>query len=263
MKRIIIQQVLIVSLMTVVATVTGPFGTYDDLSAPERAVYWLIAISGIAVMMQLGQRLILTHPGMAHLPYVGLLLLATAIAALPSSVIMVFVDAFFRDTIPKFTFFVKVWAMITAVGAVISYAHFPPSWRRSVLSERGSFPAVDAGQLVAAPKAERQPAPQSAPFFKRLRPELGRELVSISVADHYIEVATTLGRDTLLLRLADAETELADYPGHRVHRSHWVALDQVTDFKRHGHTGTLTMSTGQEIPVARAQVKRVQALLDA
>lgn len=263
MKKIVVQQLLIISLMTAVAAIAGPFGTYLEMSVWERIAYWFIAISVVALMMQLGMRLFLSHPALAGVPYVILLVGAAAIAALPSSVILVFIETYFRSVEPTLAFFAMVWAMVTVVGSVVSYAHFPPRWRRAALLHRWPAPTAAAHSFASGEHGAvgNRAAPSLSPFFRRLRPEIGRDLISISVADHYIEVDTRAGRDTLLLRLSDAEAELADYPGLRVHRSHWVAREEIAGFVRHGHTGTLTMSNGREIPVARARVKDVQDIL--
>ena len=83
-------------------------------------------------------------------------------------------------------------------------------------------------------------------------------LISLSVQDHYVDIVTTRGREMLLLRLSDAIRETQPTPGLRVHRSHWVALDQVSSARRDGARAVLTMSDGRDIPVSRSHVAAVK-----
>ncbi|SMX32957.1 CO-responsive transcriptional regulator RcoM [Octadecabacter ascidiaceicola] len=90
------------------------------------------------------------------------------------------------------------------------------------------------------------------PFDKR------GSLISVSVEDHYVRVRTTKGEEMILMRLADAMREVGDTPGLQVHRSHWIALDQVTSVARKGDGAVLSMSQGPDIPVSRANISKIK-----
>jgi len=62
----------------------------------------------------------------------------------------------------------------------------------------------------------------------------------------------------ILMRLSDAIRETAPVRGLQVHRSHWVALDQVTDSRRAGAGAQVTTSAGDDIPVSRTYVKALR-----
>lgn len=83
-------------------------------------------------------------------------------------------------------------------------------------------------------------------------------LVSLSVEDHYVRIRTLKGEEMLLMRLADAVRETRGVAGLQVHRSHWVALDQVRGAARRGDGAVLTMSAGPDIPVSRANVAAIR-----
>ena len=83
-------------------------------------------------------------------------------------------------------------------------------------------------------------------------------LVSLSVEDHYVRIRTRQGEEMVLMRLADAVRETRGVVGLQVHRSHWVALDQVRGAARRGDGAVLTMSTGPDIPVSRANVAAIR-----
>ncbi|MDE0344439.1 MAG: LytTR family DNA-binding domain-containing protein [Boseongicola sp.] len=83
-------------------------------------------------------------------------------------------------------------------------------------------------------------------------------MIALSVEDHYTRVRTTKGEELLLLRLSDAIRETAPVAGLQVHRSHWVASDQVTGSRRDRNRTLLILRNGDEIPVSRANMRAVR-----
>ena len=72
-------------------------------------------------------------------------------------------------------------------------------------------------------------------------------------------MTTTKGRDLILMRLSDAEAELAGYPGMRVHRSWWVARSGVDGIETAGDRMTIRLVSGTEVPVSRANRAAVRS----
>jgi len=62
----------------------------------------------------------------------------------------------------------------------------------------------------------------------------------------------------VLMRLSDAMKETGDLPGAQVHRSHWVAFSAVRAARRDGDRAILTLTSGVEIPVSRANLPKVK-----
>jgi DNA-binding LytR/AlgR family response regulator len=116
------------------------------------------------------------------------------------------------------------------------------------------------GQVFAdaRPVPMVQAMPDSPALVARLPLHKRGRLVSVSVQDHYVDVTTTKGRDVLLMRFGDAMAETQPVPGLQVHRSHWVALDQITAVRRKGDAAVLTLQHGPDIPVSRAFVPRLR-----
>lgn len=108
-------------------------------------------------------------------------------------------------------------------------------------------------------------SPPASVLFEKLPEELGRDIICIEAQDHYIVVTTPRGAERLLMRLGDAETDLATLEiarGLRVHRSWWVNLAHVTTVTRRPRGGLeLVMSGGQRVPVARGQREAVRSRL--
>lgn len=78
------------------------------------------------------------------------------------------------------------------------------------------------------------------------------DLWAISSEDHYLRVHTSLGSDLILMRLSDAERELASVDGLRVHRSWWVSRGGIKSARRDGGKIMLTLKSGDDVPVSRS-----------
>ena len=105
-----------------------------------------------------------------------------------------------------------------------------------------------ASTEIAAPPA----------LLDRIPFDLRAPLVSLTVEDHYVRIRTTKGEDLVLWRLADAMREVGATKGMQVHRSHWIALPQVTAANRKGDGAVLGMTHGPDIPVSRANVSKLK-----
>jgi len=94
--------------------------------------------------------------------------------------------------------------------------------------------------------------PNPPKFLERLPLKLrGAEVWAVEAEDHYLRLHTSKGQDLILMRLADAVTELEGIEGAQVHRSWWVARDAITDARRGDGRATLTLKDGAEVPVSR------------
>ena len=116
---------------------------------------------------------------------------------------------------------------------------------------------------VGPPVRQKDETQAPAPLlFDKVPPALGREIISLEAQDHYIEVTTTQGKALVLMRLSDAERDLAALRGQRVHRSWWLNLDYVDRLER-GATGGVTVITadGRAVPVSRAQQAQLRSAL--
>jgi hypothetical protein len=117
-----------------------------------------------------------------------------------------------------------------------------------------SFSMSYFGQQMAS----TAPEPQSLPILDRLPLDKRGPLVALSVEDHYVRVQTLKGEELLLMRLSDAMREVGSTEGAQVHRSHWAAFGQVEAARREGDRAILTMTTGTEIPVSRANLSKIK-----
>lgn len=94
--------------------------------------------------------------------------------------------------------------------------------------------------------------PTPPKFLERLPLKLrGAEVWAVEAEDHYLRLHTSKGQDLILMRLADAISELEGIEGAQVHRSWWVARDAIADAKRGDGRATLTLKDGAQVPVSR------------
>ena len=109
----------------------------------------------------------------------------------------------------------------------------------------------------------REAAAGSAPadaFRQRLPLKYRQaEIWAVSSEDHYLRVHTSAGEHLLLMRLADAMALLAEIEGLQTHRSWWVARAGLSDARRDGQKIVLTLKSGTEAPVSRANIAAVRA----
>lgn len=232
------EQVAGCCLTIVVLTVLGPFSTID-LPVPARAAYWGLCI-GLGWALILGLILGIRRLGLFEgQPPILRPLAAITLAFVPILLIATQVDAVFRpdsDDAP-------VWIMVVNVGTVF---------------------LVVTGLLLARirPRLEPpEPVPVRNAFLERLSPNLGTALISLTAQDHYVEVTTAKGKELIHMRLSDAIGELDDYPGHQIHRSHWISAHAFIGTSREKGKLVAHLADGRVLPVSRSfapQVRRMQ-----
>lgn len=89
-------------------------------------------------------------------------------------------------------------------------------------------------------------------LMERLPANVRGPLVSMSVADHYVEVITARGKAMVLLRLSDAMGEVGTTQGLQIHRSHWVALNGIERVRRVDGKVMVETKSGDSLPVSRS-----------
>lgn len=215
--------------------VLGPFGTFTALDLPERLAYWGVIVPLNWLQTELAVRALATRVRGAAVP-----LLASLLSAVPATAEVVVLTRWFLPDQAHPVGQLYVWVMLLTVGISV------PNWLLKGASAPAAATAPACGGDVA--------------FLRRIPPRLGRDLLCLRMEDHYLRVYTLLGDDLILLRLRDAEGELAGIEGLRVHRSWWVARRAVTAIRRDGDRLILELVNGLSVPVSRANVAQVRAL---
>ena len=223
----------------------GPFGTYDTMGALERVGYWALALGANWLVCASVTMLVLRLLRGASLVRRVLAVLGVSLlAAVPGTGVVFTAESLFRpgylDAGLLPTAYVSVAVVMLAITGLVL-----------MLGE------MRAARQVVRPDATR--AGDAVRFLDRLPAKVGRDVVCLSMADHYVEVFTTLGSTLILMRFSDAVAELEGADGLRVHRSHWVSRRHVSGAHRRGGRTFLKLTGGREIPVSRGYLAEVRA----
>lgn len=216
---------------------TGPFGTYAAYS--------------------FGQRLLAVAPLLAAIMLVGVAIRVLVFSTLPpwrfrwasalnaglaSLIIAPMLDQFLHQIPPTDTVSYpglgELMLLVFSLGL--------SSLRRSVASEPAAPPVAPEAEPEPEPEAPRLPR-----LLQRLEVDAPGALWSISVRDHYVDVQTSCGVTSLLMRLSDAMAETDPVEGDQIHRSHWVAWEAVQGIEREGAKLFVVLAGGSRLPVSK------------
>ena len=230
--------------VVVLLTLTGPFGTFVDLSAPLRLAYWAIACGGCSVVIQAAVGAALETPWLPGWPRPPRIALGSLLAAFPCAALIGLLETVMRQNDEVFEHYLWFWLCVAAIGFPVSLLQFATFW--SGPAKPPSDPEHDAAEIR---------------FLSRLPREVGREIISISMQDHYVRVTTSRGSVMILIRFSDAVAELADYPGAQLHRSHWVASGQAKRILREKNRTMIELVDGRRLPVSRPYFDEARKLV--
>lgn len=216
----------------------GPFGTYVSLRPGQRFAYWGVTVPLIGLVARLSIRVIVRHGPAARWPLPIRVMAGSAVAGFPGTFI--------------------TFAMLSAVNRPFPFDILDLLSTYLIVTAMTAVFAIPLAQAVARRRQQEEmaacepPAETLSPFFKRLPPKLGTDLLSLSAEDHYVRVTTSQGSDLVLIRLSDAIAEIGAEKGQRVHRSHWVAQGAVAIVDRGGGKTALVLTNGESIPVSQS-----------
>ena len=220
----------------VLLAILGPFNTDQNLPNLQRFIYWL-AMSvgtysiGLIVNLMLWPSMAAALPKPAALVAVGL---AVGFAITPVITLLNLISFNFWPSLSDWPVLLAQFLTIALIITVI-------------------FQTL-SGHLSGSDETPRR-APD---ILSRLPLDKRGALVSLSSEDHYTRIRTSKGEELILIRLADAIREAEPTKGMQVHRSHWVALDQVSAARKDGDRAVLTLRTGGDIPVSRTHMPAIR-----
>ena len=135
----------------------------------------------------------------------------------------------------------------------------PGDTPRTMTAARAGGPSPGAEvPATALDDSRRRAGAQESRFFDRLPDELGRDIIYLAAAAHYVDVITAAGSASILMRFSDAVAELGDL-GMRVHRSYWAAHGHVRRAVRRDGRTLLLLTGDHEVRVGRNYLADVRA----
>jgi hypothetical protein len=237
------------AIMTLVLGLSGPLGTYENCTFAHRTMFWSVVIGSViltnAVICAAVWATIGRLSGTSGIPLVSAavtLVLFAPVTAVAQGQIVQDHPMFTASTAETMTFL-----FLTALG-IGGYN----------LLARADVAAPAAAAPASASTPEGQPAPLPR-LVMRLDPALRGDLYAITGRDHYVDIRTSKGAATILMRFSDAMLEAAPVAGGQVHRSHWVAWGAVTAAERAAGKLHLALADGSRVPVSRTYQDAVAA----
>lgn len=241
----------------------GPFATYEDLDLYQRLIFWVMILTGVGFFMHVAIVLALASPYLGPLNKVLRVGVGAIAAGLPGAAVVVFVNLVFRPGEIQASTLPVIWVQVSAIGVIIGLVEYidwrstePTATTEAAAAEPTPTPAPDV------PPPKEAAAPTATEFHKRLPERIGKDIISLSMQDHYVEVTTTQGKHLVLMRMGDAIAELKGLTGQRIHRSHWVALSHARDLERDGARHRLFLSDGRNLPVSASYHAELAAALN-
>lgn len=218
--------------VALVLGVSGPFGTSETIQLLPRLLYWAgscIATYGIGSYAAFFAQQVYPHQtGARH---------ATAIlfGTLAITIFLFIFNGLFSMRLPEkaldmLTLFAQTGLIVATVNGVLAFYN----------NNKKSLQPTETVRIL-----------QRLPIEKR------GELISMTVMDHYVEVTTTRGKHLILMRFKDAIAEIPPQLGLQIHRSYWVASDQVQAHRRDGKQLLLITTAQDALPVSRRYQKAV------
>lgn len=265
----------------VLFTVFGPIGTYVTFTPLQRFAYVGI-LAGVGTPIYFGIMVVTLYYTRHRSPLACTCAVVAGIAfgALPVTAMAyaLHVIVYPDSPIPDLgTLYLSAFAGAVSASLLFSYMIF-----QRVPAPRGApKPAVAGdrtGATAALPAAVNE-APVPSPislisagerngsgsdtrrvsFQRRLPGDTRGQIIFLKTESHYVRVHTTAGTCRLLLRFADAVDELAGV-GMQVHRSYWVAHDQVLGVAKRNNRTVLRLTGDHEVPVSRTYTASVYAM---
>jgi len=221
-----------VLVATILLGTTGPFGTFMSMGFWQRLTYWGAVVLISFFLVQVIKVLVNIGYQSTNIWKKGLL-----------------VSAIFTIILaPALNF-----ATDTTLGRTSAYDS--PLWVFAALTFSLPLLVVFVQHFLGIRTFKDRPR-----LYTRFSDPEADQILWMTVRDHYVDVYTDRGIETLLMRFSDALAELEGEAGLQVHRSHWVANRAVSELKNEKGRYVLKLRNGTIVPVARGYVKAASAV---
>ncbi len=221
--------------------VMNPYGATEGLPAAGAFLYWtgLIA-AGYVLGISARSGLVRLAPSLRPAASLAIVSLLTGLGA---TAMVIAVHALFMPRPIPLSYTPTLFGLVWVIAAGMTGIAY--------MMERA---------VLAPPPDPAAGATPEARFLSRLPLKYRQAaLWAVSSEDHYIRVHTSLGEELILMRLADAVSELKGADGLQVHRSWWIARAGLKDTSRRGGKLRLVLVSGIEVPVSRTYLPVVKA----
>lgn len=95
-----------------------------------------------------------------------------------------------------------------------------------------------------------------------LPPNKRGPLISISAQDHYVEIVTKNGTHLQRMSMTNAVEAVPEGTGMKIHRSHWVAFNQILSLEEDLGRHFVVLRNGTQKPIAKANIGDLQNFIE-
>ena len=233
---------LIAGFAVVIFAFIGPFGTFDDMGFVTRLLFWAIAILGCGTIFWLVIFLVSQLSFLSNIAIYPRHLFIVFLMSFPGALLIYAINLFFRDIAFPPERWAWIWLTVFVISMSITslnyFSHFGKSLsKKEIHKEEIAKIHIETDENISL-------------FFAKLPKDIGTELISLSAHDHYIEVVTKSDKEMLYMKFSKAMELLKNYPGKRIHRSHWVADNAVESIKKNGRNKSVKLVDGRILPIS-------------
>ncbi len=234
------EQMIAFGITLTAFAVLGPFQSYA-IPFGQRALYWALSLLAGWVCMIAMLTLVLRHPALDEWHGATRVALAVLLATMPTTYLVSQIEYLVEFPSQPVSFWTLMWHVLIVCALI------------------GGLVYLRVASRLGLQEVQKPQSP--APFLKRLPYELGGQILSLSMQDHYVEVTTAKGTELILIRFQVAIKEVGVIAGTQIHRSHWVALNGMRRLQRQNGKLFVELVDGRSLPVSRTYAQTVRAIL--
>lgn len=241
----------------VILTLTGPFGTYQELPFFTRFQFWTLAILGGSMFIHVIVFYLTKLTNGSHPQKLGAGVLGSILGSAPAAALVIVIYSSMTGSEVPSAWYLSIWGNVAIIAVLVTFVHILPE----IIIERirSSGPASEPAQE----EVEDEPIRLEHVPLLDLLPDGTRpcQIMSFSMQDHYVEIRTMEGVSLHLMTFSAAIEKLGDLKGARVHRSHWVSLRHIVDIQKDGRRHAAIMTDERKVPISGSYLEAARDLL--
>lgn len=243
-------------------TSIGPSAS-EGLGTLNMMVFWAAHVIPALGLLATTQLFFGQIERVSSLPGIAQVLLSAVIASFLFAPIALIVDGFYAGQVAADS---NEDAILVRLASEMSHFFVPLILIWTLINAPSLLQLERAGVQSQEPRSppeqelERRIVKDAeSEFWSRVPGRLGRQLVALSAELHYLRVHTSQGDTLILFPFGRAVDILQDQNGMQVHRSHWIALDQVDEVVTRDGRMMCQMIGGLTVPVSRSYRSALKA----
>ena len=219
-------------------TALGPFGTYVEFNFLGRLIYWSIIFLVCMPIFEIAlPRIMYDQRLLRMLPYKPRFALAVLASCTLAYLAVLVVEFYARGGFDAIRL-VGVFVGVLCVGSICSVFRFSAVFSAEKMAKDINLERVKFFEVY--------PHIESAP------------LRWISMEDHYARVVCEGAEFSVHASMNNLTQLLENYPGMRIHRSHWVAYASMVNIVRCGRRTEIYIGDNTRLPVGGSYATQVE-----